>query len=292
MKKSFKLSAATDLRLFSKLDRSDVHQYERSNGRKVAWLMSVLTVAGQKGGSGKSTLVRNLAIHFALDGYRVGIVDADLIQQHSTEFFADRGREGGREVWVARTDVPKLTIKVWDRSVAKIPEARIVLAPQADQDSIGEIIQALTDALDVVICDLQGSASVAMIHAIHYADLVLIPVQPSNDDLKSCHSTAKHVIHAGKSARRTIAYRVVFSRASTGFKPEVERVVEEALESAGLPRLKTPVFERTAFKRASFSRIAPIFDDPEGGAAKNISAVYAEIRSILAGVTHAIAEGG
>ena len=43
--------------------------------------MSVLTVAGQKGGSGKSTLVRNLAIHFALDGYRVGIVDADLIQQ-------------------------------------------------------------------------------------------------------------------------------------------------------------------------------------------------------------------
>ena len=76
--------------------------------------MSVLTVAGQKGGSGKSTLVRNLAIHFALEGYRVGIVDADLIQQHSSEFFADRVREGGREIWVARTDVPDLSIKVWD----------------------------------------------------------------------------------------------------------------------------------------------------------------------------------
>jgi len=58
--------------------------------------MSVLTVAGQKGGSGKSTLVRNLAIHFALDGYKVGIVDADLIQQHSSEFFADRIKEGVR----------------------------------------------------------------------------------------------------------------------------------------------------------------------------------------------------
>jgi len=116
--------------------------------------MSVLTIAGQKGGSGKSTLVRNLAIHFALDGYRVGIVDADLIQQHSSEFFADKVKEGGREFWVARTDMPKLTIKVWDRSLAEVPEAEIVLAPQADQDSIGEVIQALVDVLDVVICDL------------------------------------------------------------------------------------------------------------------------------------------
>ena len=122
--------------------------------------MSVLTVAGQKGGSGKSTLVRNLAIHFALDGYRVGIVDADLIQQHSSEFFADRVKEGGREKWVARTDMPNLTIKVWDRSIPEVPDAEIVLSPQADQDSIGEVIQSLTDAVDVVICDLQGSASV------------------------------------------------------------------------------------------------------------------------------------
>jgi chromosome partitioning protein len=254
--------------------------------------LSVLTIAGQKGGSGKSTLVRNLAVHFALDGYRVGIVDADLIQQHSSEFFADRVKDGAREVWVARDDIPGLTVRVWDRSSTEIPEASIVLAPQTDQDSIGEIIQALADTIDVVICDLQGSASVSMIHAIHYADLVLIPVQPSNDDLKSCHSTARHVLQAGKSARRTIPYRIVFSRASTGFRPEVERVVEEALDNAGLPRLRTPVFERTAFKRASFSRIAPIFDEPNGGAAQNMSAVYIEVRDTLASIAAATGEGG
>ena len=101
--------------------------------------MSVITVAGQKGGSGKSTLVRNLAILFALDGYKVGIVDADLIQQHSSEFFADRSREGGREVWTGRDDIPGLTVAVWDRSSSIVPQAAIVLAPQADQDSIGEV---------------------------------------------------------------------------------------------------------------------------------------------------------
>jgi chromosome partitioning protein len=244
--------------------------------------MSVLTVAGQKGGSGKTNLVRNLVLHFAIDGYAVGLVDADLIQQHSSEFFADRYKDGARDVWRPRADIPGLTLAVWDRGSPNVPQASIVVAPQVDQDGIGDVIQSLADAVDVVVCDLQGSASVAMIHAIHYADLVLIPVQPSNDDLKSAHSTARHVAQAGKSARRDIPYRVVISRASTGFRPEVERVVEAALDGAGIPKLKTPIFERTAFKRASFSRIAPIFDEPNGGAAENMKAVYAEIRDTLA----------
>ena len=202
--------------------------------------MSVLTVAGQKGGSGKSTLVRNLAIHFALDGYKVGIVDADLIQQHSSDFFADRSRQEGRDVWIGRDDIPGLIVKVWDRSSPITSGASITIAPQVDQDSIGDVIQSLAEVNDVVLCDLQGSASVAMLHAIHYADLVLIPVQPSNDDLRSCHSTARHVVQAGKSARRTIPYRIVISRASTGFRPEVEKVVEQALDNANLPRTQNP----------------------------------------------------
>ena len=244
--------------------------------------MSVLTVAGQKGGSGKTNLVRNLAIHFALDGYGVAVVDADLIQQHSSEFFADHHREGAREVWTPRSDIPGLTVAVWDRSSPEVPRASIVVAPQVDQDAIGDVIESFAEATDVVVCDLQGSASVSMLHAIHFADLVLIPVQPSNDDLKSAHSTARHVAQAGKSARREIPYRIVISRASTGFRPEVEKVVEEALENAGIPRLLTPVFERTAFKRASFSRIAPIFEEPNGGAAENMKAVYVEVKRNLA----------
>jgi chromosome partitioning protein len=244
--------------------------------------MSVLTVASQKGGSGKTNLVRNLVVHFALDGYTVGLVDADLIQQHSSEFFANRCREGARDVWTARDDIPNISVGIWDRSSSHLPSKSVIVTPQVDENTIGEAIQTLADSVDVVICDLQGTASVAMIHAIHYADLVLIPVQPSNDDLKSAYSTARHVAQAGRSARREIPYRIVISRASTGFRPEVEKVVEAALQNANIPALRTPVFERTAFKRASFNRVAPIFEDPNGGAAENIKAVYAEVRSILA----------
>ncbi len=244
--------------------------------------MSVLTVAGQKGGSGKTNLVRNLTVHFALDGYTVGLVDADLIQQHSSEFFANRCRDGARDIWTARDDIPNISVGIWDRSSSHLPSKSIIVTPQVDENTIGEAIQTLADSVDVVICDLQGTASVAMIHAIHYADLVLIPVQPSNDDLKSAYSTARHVVQAGRSARREIPYRIVISRASTGFRPEVEKVVEAALHNANIPILRTPIFERTAFKRASFNRVAPIFENQHGGAAENMKAVYAEVRSILA----------
>ena len=93
----------------------------------------------------------------------------------------------------------------------------------------------------------------------------LFPSSHQNDDLKSCHSTARHVVQAGKSARRTIPFHVGISRASTGFRPEVEQVIEEALENAKLPRLKTPVFERTAFKPRELQPDRTYVRGPEGG---------------------------
>ena len=120
--------------------------------------MSVLTVASQKDGSGKTNLVRNLVVHFALDGYTVGLVDADLIQQHSSEFFGNRCREGARDVWTARDDIPNLSVGIWDRSSSHLPSKSIIVTPQVDENTIGEAIQTLADSVDVVICDLQGTA--------------------------------------------------------------------------------------------------------------------------------------
>lgn len=253
-------------------------------------LMSVITIAGQKGGSGKSNLVRNIACHFALDGYRVGIVDGDMGQQHSAAFFADRVNANGRDIWHARDDLPGLTVALWDRATNSAPDAAIIVAPDAGDKIIGDLVEAVAERTDVVVCDLPGIASVGMLEAIHYADLVLIPVQPSNDDLQSAHTTAGYVVRAGRSARRTIDYRLILSRASTGFRPEVERVVEEALVSADMPRIRAPVFERTAFKRASFTRIPPIIAEPTGGAAENMTRVYREIRDTLAGIVAAQTE--
>lgn len=254
--------------------------------------MSVVTIAGQKGGSGKSNLVRNLACHFALDGYSVGVVDADLKQQHSAAFFADRVKgDDGRETWRARDDLAGISVGLWDQQSPNVaPDTAIAIAPDINQETIGEAIESLSESTDIVLCDLQGSASVAMLHAIHYSDLVLIPVQPSNDDLRSAYSTAQVVVQAGRSSRRTIPYRMILSRASTGFRPEVERVVEEALESAQIPRVRAPVFERTAFKRASFTRVPPIIAEPASGAAENMTTVYREIRDSLAAIVAQEAE--
>lgn len=106
-----------------------------------------------------------------------------LLRQHSSEFFADHQKAGTHEVWTPRGDIPGLTVAIWDGGSSEIPERSIIVAPEVDQGSFGYVIQSLADAVDVVVCDLQGTANIAMLRAIHYADLVLIPVHPSNDNL-------------------------------------------------------------------------------------------------------------
>ena len=71
--------------------------------------MKTILVASSKGGAGKTTLASNLAAHFALDGKRTVLVDAD--PQHSSTRWAERRSElesavlpldaSGRRAWRA-----------------------------------------------------------------------------------------------------------------------------------------------------------------------------------------------
>ena len=44
-------------------------------------------------------------------------------------------REGAREIWIPRSDIPGLTVAIWDRGSPEVPKASIVVAPQVDQDA-------------------------------------------------------------------------------------------------------------------------------------------------------------
>jgi hypothetical protein len=54
-------------------------------------------------------------------------------------------------VWTPRSDIPGLTVAIWDRGSPEVPRASIIVAPQVDQDAIGEVIQSFAEATDVVI---------------------------------------------------------------------------------------------------------------------------------------------
>lgn len=116
---------------------------------------SVITVAQQKGGSGKTTLAANLAVGFLRRGLRVAVVDTDP-QGSLGRWFMTR---------LERLEEPDLefaTSSAW---------------------GITYETRKLADAHDIVIVDTPPKADSDLRPALRVADLVLVPVSMSHVDL-------------------------------------------------------------------------------------------------------------
>lgn len=117
--------------------------------------MKTIAIASQKGGAGKTSLARNLAVAATAGGRRVVLLDLD----------------------------PQKTLTAWWNSrTADFPE--LVEA----HGTLAATVQALDAAgFDWCVIDTPPAAGLADIFKV--ADLVLIPARPSGDDLRALPGT-------------------------------------------------------------------------------------------------------
>ena len=126
--------------------------------------MDTIVVASQKGGSGKTTAARNLAVAF---GAGTALIDTDP--------------QGTLTSW-------------WDRRKAHAPIlVRVENGMQATLDVLRE------SGVKVVIIDTPPSAHAFVGDVIALADLVLVPVRPTPDDLDAVGPTLDMIEGAGKN---------------------------------------------------------------------------------------------
>ena len=126
--------------------------------------MKTVLVASSKGGVGKTTLSTNLAAHFALDGKRTVLVDAD--------------RQGSAHHWASKR--------------AHLEHA--VLPVDGTRRDWGKRVPE--DAQRVIVDAAAGAHGDELAHFLDVADAVVVPVMPSTIDMEATvpflDSLAKH----------------------------------------------------------------------------------------------------
>ena len=156
----------------------------------------VITVAQQKGGSGKTTLVANLAVAFARAGLSVALLDTDPQGSLGRWFMArrDRGATG------PGTTEPGLAIEF----------------STASAWGVSYECEKLRKLHDIVIVDTPPKVDADLRPALREADLVLVPVASSHVDLWATEG----VIDLARREHKSVA--LVLNRARTGTRLAAE----------------------------------------------------------------------
>lgn len=213
----------------------------------------IIAVTNLKGGVGKSTVSRNLAVYFAQQGEKTCIVDTD-IEQRTTCDWRDR-----------RDGETKLQIDVFPMSsVAGL---------------VNDVKTHQKNGYRVLIIDGVPQLEEVTTKMILLADFLVIPVTPSIDDLKSFERFLRRYEDA-KAIKSEIPAFLVLNRFSRTGEGEEMKEALGIFKENGITPLDAVIGERVAHKRSSKYGLTVLeWDDPK--AKEEVEAFCEEIESKL-----------
>ena len=184
--------------------------------------MPIIAVSNPKGGAGKTTTTLLLATYLAQHGAPVTVVDAD----------------------------PNQPIVYWR---SKGSNSTISVVGGVRENNLMDVLDQIHDPF--IMIDLEGTASVLVSRSIALSDFVLIPVQASPEDVRAAGKAIRAVLDEEKVAKRSnpnrqIPFKVILTRTPAPGAPisTLQRQLEEEIKAADLPRFRSSVAERQAFK--------------------------------------------
>ncbi|MHA6298771.1 ParA family protein [Devosia sp. CAU 1758] len=214
----------------------------------------IITFASSKGGVGKSTTCAAVAAALAAQGEGVLLIDLD---QNRT---LDR--------WSRKAPIDNLTVKAVE------PAKFGPFFSQSEKSG----------AYAHICIDLPGTREVTLFKALARSDIVVIPAQTSEPDLREALVVVGDIRDIADTTGRPIPYRLLLTKVF----PLRTRVTDYAyaeLERLGLPLFRTALVERSAYREMFLNGQPPTVTEPGKGAGLEIANLVSEIRQI-AGADH------
>ncbi len=207
----------------------------------------IVTIAQQKGGSGKTTIAANLAVALSANGLRVAVLDTDPQGSLGRWLMNRRGAFGDTV-----NGLGLRTAGAWGARY----EARELLREH-----------------DLVIIDTPPKMGVDGRPAIEVADLVIIPVTPSQVDIWATEPT----IELATAEKKPVM--LVLNRAST--RTRIAGEMRVLLDQMAGSVADTIIGNRVAFAEAMGTGLAVVERRPSRPAAREIGALAKEVMAFL-----------
>jgi chromosome partitioning protein len=203
--------------------------------------MHTIVVNSQKGGSGKSSLCRTLPVHLARSGRSVFLVDLD----------------------------PQRTLAGWHEA-RETPEPQRV---ELDADGLAHGLDLLRGRkADYVFIDTPPQASDRLDAVFRCADLVLVPIKPTPDDLKSAAVTVERL------KALPVPFLFVITQAIQNTNITAQAIA--ALSHHGAVA-QTLIVNRVVYPAAFTDGRTPEEIDPKGNAAIETAKLWENIQACL-----------
>lgn len=218
-----------------------------TNHKLWSWVMKVIAVLNQKGGSGKTTIATQLARGLQLQGHSVLLVDSD--------------QQGSARDWRAVDEDNPVPVIGLDR-------------PTLDKD-----LKTVSDK-DYVVIDGSPQATNLALSAIKAADFVLIPVQPSPYDVWATNDLVELVKQRIEMTDGKLKAAFVVSRAiqNTNIGKEVASVLTEY----GLPVLDARIMQRVSYPNsAALGKTVFETESKNSNAVQEMTALVNEVKSFF-----------
>jgi len=206
-------------------------------------MAQIITIAQQKGGTGKTTIAAHIAVSFAQTGRRVAIIDIDP-QGSLSRWHILREKKFG----IGYTGLYFVASSGW---------------------RIEGVINNLQNKMDYIIIDAPPHTETESKSAIRASNLVIVPMQPSPTDLWATEAT----INFAKS--ENIPAKILINR----YNP-TSKISKEIIRQLNTEVFKNTIGNRVAFSSCFLTGVTVTETQPNSSAAIEIKNFVKEILEI------------